>query len=310
MVGGDDISWQELGRITREWAGDAAELTALLPLSGGSINNTLMLVTADDRKSVLKITPHRVNVQLEVEAFQLTLLRDLGLPVPAVYQCHVASLDNPNSYLLLEYCEGITLTEAKRRLAPEVYDGIQQQLAELTARLHQHTRENYGKVDASGNHQTPHWAGFYRSLHEHSLQIAQQMTEIPIKVRKKLEKLHRRLEQFLAHGDQPRLCHGDLWGGNVICRQDADGQWRITAIIDPNLRYGHAESELAYMDLFETSAAAFRRTYQQSHKLDEDYHRVRKPIYQLYPLINNVQLFGAKYVPALVKVAERATSFV
>jgi fructosamine-3-kinase len=310
MTGGEDISWKDLGRIVREWAGDPAELTEVIPLTGGSVNNTLLLVTGDYRKAVLKITPHRINRQVEVEAFQLDLLRGLGIPVPRVYQCHVASLENPNSYLLMEHIDGITLAEAKKQLTPDQYDLLEQELADLTAALHQQTREHYGKVDGSGNHLTDNWPAFYRSLHDQAVHVTSGVKDIPVKLRKKIEKLHERLDKYLAHTDRPRLLHGDLWSANVMCRQDDGGQWKIAAILDPNLRYGHAESELAYLELFETSNSAFKKTYQRTHKLDDDYHRVRKPIYQLYPLIDHVHLFGKKYVEPMMKVADRATAVV
>jgi fructosamine-3-kinase len=245
---------------------------------------------------------------VEVEAFQLDLLRGLGIPVPRVYQCHVASLDNPNSYLLMEYVDGITLSEAKKKLTSEEFDGLEQELADLTAALHQQTREQYGKVDASGNHQTADWPGFYRSLHDQAVQTTNGVKDIPVKTRKKIEKLHDRLDRYLAHTDRPRLLHGDLWSANVMCRQDGDGKWKVAAVLDPNLRYGHAESELAYLELFETCNPAFKKTYQRTHKLDDDYHKIRKPIYQLYPMIDHVHLFGKKYVEPLMKVAERATA--
>src|ERR1700684_4314226 len=79
-----DISWTELRRIARSWAGDAAELTAVRPLLGGSINTVLLLTMKDGQTAVLKICAHRVNPAYAHEAFQLELLRTLGLPVPQV----------------------------------------------------------------------------------------------------------------------------------------------------------------------------------------------------------------------------------
>jgi fructosamine-3-kinase len=310
VTGGDDISWKALGRIVREWAGDPAELTEVVPLAGGSVNNTLLLVTGDHRKAVLKITPHRVDRELVNEAHQLNLLRDYGFPVPELYLQHPGSLDNPNTYILIEFVEGITLAAAKKQLPESDYDSLQHQLAELVLRLHDHTRDTYGKVDISGNHQATDWPAFYRSLHDHSVHAVEQVTEIPIKMRRKIEKLHTRLDQYLAHSDQPRLCHGDLWGKNVMVNQDDSGAWKIKALLDPNLRYGHCECELAYLDLFDTSTKTFRRDYQAGHKLQDDYHKIRKPIYQLYPLMDNVQAFGQRYVAPLMQVAERACAVV
>lgn len=309
MIGGDDISWASLGQIVRQWAGDPAELTEVIPLTGGSVNNTLLLVTGDHRKAVCKITPHRVNRALEIEAFQLDLLRSLGVPTPKVYGVHVASLEEPNSYLLMEHVDGITLAEAKKRLPPGSYEPLQQELADLVAVIHAQSRDAYGKVDGGDNHRTYDWVDFYRSLHDTSLQCVKDVKEIPLKTRRKIDKLHERLDQYLAHNDRPRLCHGDFWAANVICRE-MDGQWRIAAIIDPHLHFGHAENELAYIDLFETGTSSFRRRYQERFRLPNDYYNVRKPIYQLYPLMDHVQMFGSKYVAPLMKVAERATAVI
>ncbi len=310
MTDGDDISFSALGRIVQQWAGDPAQLTEVIPLIGGSVNNTLLLVTGDRRKVVLKITPHRINRDLETESWQLNYLRDLGIPVPQVYASHTASLEDPNSFLLMEYIEGITLAEAKKTLSKSDYDDLQQDLSHWVLVLHAQTRDSYGKLDATGNHQVESWPTFFHTLHDHVVAVIEQTQEIPIKLRKKIEKLHQRLGDFLTHDDSPRLCHGDLWGANVMCGQDQSGQWKVRALLDPNLRYGHAECELAYMDLFDTTSKTFKRAYQQKRKMDEDYHKIRKPIYQLYPLLNHVQFFGHRYVAPMIEVAERATAVV
>ena len=58
--------------------GSAAELDEVTPLPGGHINTTLCLTTKDGHKSVLKISPHRVDHAYEREAHQLKLLKARG----------------------------------------------------------------------------------------------------------------------------------------------------------------------------------------------------------------------------------------
>src|SRR5690348_10416517 len=102
-MGEIDISWQALRRIVQEWAGTSAELSEFVPLHGGQINTTLELHLKDGCKAVVKVSPHRVDKSYEREAYQLTLLKSFGIPVPEVYSWRIGSLDDPVSHLLIEY---------------------------------------------------------------------------------------------------------------------------------------------------------------------------------------------------------------
>src|SRR4051794_10152559 len=102
-----DISWQVLRQIVHDWAGNHVELDSVKNLGGGSVATTLVLNTSGGERAVLKITPHRVDRAYADEAYQLKLLRELGAPVPEVYRCQVGSLDQPFSYLLMEFRDGL-----------------------------------------------------------------------------------------------------------------------------------------------------------------------------------------------------------
>jgi len=114
-----EVSWQQLRQIVHDWAGSAAELDEVTPLCGGAINTTLCLVTKCGQKSVLKITPHRVDRSYADELLQLELLREVGVPVPEIYHHHGGSLEQPFSFLLMEFVEGVDLGAAKSRCSPE-----------------------------------------------------------------------------------------------------------------------------------------------------------------------------------------------
>ena len=132
--------------ITRQWAGDDAELESVTPLAGGSINTTIALGLKDNRKAVLKITPHRV-VQTHVdEAWQLALITEAGAPAPQVYHSTVGSLDDPFSYILMEYVEGLSLGEAKAICSSEELDAIQADLAGQILKLHSRTNSHFQRA--------------------------------------------------------------------------------------------------------------------------------------------------------------------
>jgi len=92
----------------------------------------------------------------------------------------------------------------------------------------------------------------------------------------------------------PVLLHGDLWSGNLhVC---ADGG---PALIDAAaVHYGWAEAELAMLTLFGSPPPAFFDAYAKDAPLRRDW-RERAPLYNLYHLLNHVNLFGASYLPAM-----------
>lgn len=300
-----DISWQLLGRIVKDWAGEQAELAEVQALDGGVINTTLRLTLVDGQRAVLKISPHRVNRDYEREAHQLDLLRGIGLPTPRVYRLEPGSLDHPNSYVLLEFMEGVDLTHARQQCLEEHFDHLQCHLAELMARMHRQTAAKYSRVRSAEVPAFDQWTDFFRHIYDPILAEVQKSPEMPQRARKQIGKIHEDLERLLSHQDVPRLVHWDVWSNNLLAAPNGDGRWKITAVLDPNCKFAHAEAEIAYMDLFHTCTPSFLRTYQSEFRLDDGYHRVRKHVYQLYSLIDHVNLFGHEYMKPMLAALEK-----
>jgi fructosamine-3-kinase len=323
---GGDISWPLLRRIVHEWAGERAELTEVTPLDGGSISTTLLLQTSTSDRAVLKLSQHRVDHRYEREAHQLGVLRDVGVPAPHVYGWKVGDLEDPNSYLLMEFMPGVDLAHAKQQCTSDEYDDLQRQLADMIARMHAQTSDQYcrlmpeqmylppgakpGPGWSAGMCKYASWPAFFREIYDEIWHEAAKVPCLPAKCRKTIAKVHERLDKLLAHDDVPRLVHWDVWHSNVLASPDDSGKWRITALLDPNCKYAHAEAELAYIDLFHTGSPTFLKTYQQRFKLDDAYHRVRRPVYQLYPLINDLRQFGPEYLKPLLIAVERIAALV
>ncbi|MEA2708426.1 MAG: hypothetical protein QOF78_1027 [Phycisphaerales bacterium] len=308
-MGDVDISWQSLRRIVQDFAGTATELTEFVPLHGGQINTTLELHLSDARRVVIKVSPHRVDKSYEREAYQLAMLKSCGVPVPEVLCWKIGSLDDPFSYILLEFIEGVDLGEARRQCTAEEFDSLQAELAEIVAAMHDHTNGTYMRVMADGATFAT-WPAFYRSVYDAIWHEAEKDKHLPKGAKKHIAKIHERLERFLAHGDQPRLVHWDIWNTNVMVARNGDGKWHIKALLDPNCKFAHAEAEIAYLELFHTCTPAFLKSYQNRHKLSGDYHKFRKPIYQLYPMINHLNLFGESYLKPLTLAVEKTAHLV
>ena len=99
--------------------------------------------------------------------------------------------------------------------------------------------------------------------------------------------------------EQPCILHGDLWGGNCIV--DARGE---ACLIDPAVYYGHREADLAMTHLFGGFEPVFYDAYENEYPL-ADGHRERLPIYQLYHLLNHLNLFGSGYYAQCERILER-----
>jgi fructosamine-3-kinase len=305
-----EISWPVLRRIVQEWGGTAAELAQVTPLDGGCISTTLALQLADGAKAVLKISAHRVDRSYEREAHQLELLRAAGVPVPSVYACKIGTLDDPFSYILMEFIDGVDWAQARKLATAEQFDHLQRHLAELLRSLHSTTRPCYCRADSEEQEEYQQWPRFYRHIFDPIWKEVEKMPLLGIKGRKFINRLRENLDRLLAHDDQPRLVHWDLWSSNILAHCDSDGQWRVKALLDPHCKFAHAEAELAYLELFQTVGPPFMKAYQCERRLSEEYHRVRKPIYQLHSLLNHVHLFGDQYAKPLAAALERAAPLV
>jgi fructosamine-3-kinase len=105
------------------------------------------------------------------------------------------------------------------------------------------------------------------------------------------ERLLARLDSFFTeYQPQPALLHGDLWGGNVA----ADSQGN-PVLFDPACYYGDREADIAMTELFGGFCADFYAAYQEEYPLDVGY-KTRKTLYNLYHILNHLNLFGSGYL--------------
>ncbi|MBD5445201.1 MAG: fructosamine kinase family protein [Lachnospiraceae bacterium] len=115
---------------------------------------------------------------------------------------------------------------------------------------------------------------------------------------KKIEKLLGNIENILVEPNHPSLLHGDLWSGNVIAGNDGRA-W----LIDPAVYVGHAEADIAMTELFGGFPRAFYDAYKETGLLQPEYGR-RRDLYNLYHLLNHLNLFGRTYLSSVRRVIE------
>ncbi|SHE39182.1 Fructosamine-3-kinase [Modicisalibacter ilicicola DSM 19980] len=110
-----------------------------------------------------------------------------------------------------------------------------------------------------------------------------------------LTRVAEELETWLPNV-RPSLVHGDLWSGNVLHTA------RGPAIIDPAVYRHYPEVDLAMLTLFGSPSAAFFEAYWDGDS-PEDWPR-RRTLFQLYPLLNHLLLFGGGYRGAVERAID------
>jgi fructosamine-3-kinase len=259
-------------------------------LAGGCVGEVWRLDFAAGPALVAKLGGD--HSRLDVEGEMLVYLKDhAAIPVPAVI---LAAPD----LLVMEHLPGGDGIDA----------ATERHAADLLAALHDVGQDDFGLHFDSliGGLQQPNtpqasWPDFFRDQRLiYMADDALQAGRLPAAVRARIDNLAARLETWIDDSATPSLIHGDLWGGNVLA---AGG--RITGLIDPAIYYADAEIELAFATLFKTFGAAFFERYQERRPLAPGFFEERRELYNLYPLLVHVRLFGGGYVGAVERTLSR-----
>ena len=145
---------------------------------------------------------------------------------------------------------------------------------------------------------TDQWIPFFRDCRLRPQLIAAERW-LDQRDRKLADSLLEHLDQYLIEPKAPSLIHGDLWAGNVMTGSDGRA-W----IIDPAAYYGHPEADLAMTELFGGFSPAFYDSYFACAKIEAGYQD-RKDIYNLYHLLNHLNLFGVSYLSSVERIFRR-----
>lgn len=256
------------------------------PLGGGDINDALEVKLEDGRRVFVKTNARAPRAMFPAEARGLAWLDEArAIRIPRVLA--VSSEDGAGTpFLALELLE----RGPRRRDFDEA-------LGRGLAALHRFGAPSFGLdhdnfIGRLPQSNTPRadWPTFYREQRlEPQLRLAESRGLASRRMRDGFERLFAMLPALVGPEEPPSRLHGDLWGGNL---HDAVGE---PCLIDPAVYGGHREIDLAMMRLFGGFGARVFDAYDEAWPLAGG-HEERVPLYQLYPLMVHVNLFGATYV--------------
>ncbi|MCW8906039.1 MAG: fructosamine kinase family protein [Sedimenticola sp.] len=260
------------------------------PVSGGCINQAFRL-SRGDRRYFVKLNRADRLAMFEEEADGLEALSAAGaIRTPANLGCGIAG---HNAYLLLEYID----------LGGQ---GDPVQAGRQLAALHRHSGKHFGwhrdnTLGSTPQPNTPNsaWPRFWQQCRlGHQLDLAASRGESG-KLQERGRRLLESVPLLLEHTPPPSLLHGDLWSGNFA--YDREG---APVIFDPAVYHGDRETDLAMSELFGGFPTAFYAAYKEAWPLPPGYP-VRKQLYNLYHILNHLNLFGGGYRQQALSLIEQ-----
>ncbi|MBE9608385.1 fructosamine kinase family protein [Chitinilyticum piscinae] len=246
-------------------------------VGGGCINEAFVLGDGEQRFFV-KTNRARLHHMFVAEAEGLRALA-AGMRVPEVIADGVSG---DTAWLVLEWLDMGDNPEPAA-------------MGEALARVHRVTTPQFGwhidnTIGSTPQSNTWHddWVSFWREERlEPQFALA---ARNGCRFGKDADLLLERLPVFFHdYLPQPSLLHGDLWSGNAAGLPDG-----TPVIFDPACYFGDRECDLAMTELFGGFGPRFMAAYHASWAIDPGY-RVRKTLYNLYHIVNHVNLFGGGY---------------
>lgn len=276
--------WQAIGKAIRVATGEDFAVRKCRAIGGGCINSTY---SVEDGALRFFVKVNRASGLAMFEAEADGLREIAGAGVIRVPHPVCAGVAEDSAFLVLEV---IDFSSGRR--------GRAEDLGRRLADMHRASATQYGwrrdnTIGSTPQVNTPadSWPEFWRDR-----RIGRQLALAASigyggALQRKGERLLARLDGFFAgYAPLPSLLHGDLWGGNYAYA--ATGE---PVIFDPAVYYGDRETDLAMTELFGGFPEAFHAAYREAFPLDSGYP-MRKALYNLYHILNHLNMFGEGYL--------------
>lgn len=261
--------------------------------SGGCINISIKAMTIAGNYFV-KWNDLSFEEMFAKEAMGLQLLKDSHcIRIPEVIS--VGTIDD-KAFIVQEFLDSIPMSA----------EG-QEKLGECLALLHHTKQDHFGLHDSNfigrldqNNDPKRTWVGFFiENRLNIQLGLAIYRNEVDEDFIKEMKRFLRKLPVIMPESEAS-LLHGDLWNGNVLNTPKGP------AIFDPAVYYGAREMDIAMTKLFGGFDDSFYEAYQSNYPLSKDFDDL-VDVYNLYPLMVHVNLFGAQagYLGMVKRIIKR-----
>jgi len=289
-----DLVWNTIENHITEANGQSFKIQQRSNISGGCINQAF-LIADDAQRYFIKLNSADRLAMFEAEsAGLLAIIATASISSP---QPLCSGTVDGQAYLVMNFID----TEEKVNHRSHTLFG--EQLAAMHRKHFDYfgwQQDNTIGSTLQTNACSQHWINFWREQRlGFQLELAAQNGfggSLQIEGGKLMACFDRLFNDYTP---QPSLLHGDLWSGNY-CFDGAGNP----VIFDPACYYGDRECDIAMTELFGGFNDGFYRAYQNSYPLDSGYQH-RKTLYNLYHILNHLNLFGGGYLSQVQQMIQQ-----
>lgn len=277
-------------------------ITKTHDLSGGCIHRVRKITLSDGSSLVVKMNDAKHEHLFAEEAAGLNALDQTQTVLTPKPLC-VCTMDD-TAALIRTFISTASVDDA-------TWSSFGKQLAALH-NLDAHNRfgfetDNHLGLTPQPNAWNNGWVEFNkRQRLGHQLSLAIKRNLIDQNEQRKVEAVIDRLGKLIPDNPKPALLHGDLWSGNALPAIDNNGQLGI-AVIDPACYIGDGWADIAMMKLFGGFPNCCYEAYAYNVS-DHENIESRIAVYQLYHVLNHVNLFGRSYMRQAMNLADQLLS--
>lgn len=285
--------WSQIAAALEASLGGPVESRPAREVHGGCISASYRWESAGGALFV-KIGVGRHAGAFEAEAAGLAELAEAkAVRVPRVLACGRAGAS------AFQAQEWIDLQAANARAQSQLGEQLAFQHRVGAAVFGWHRDNTIGSTPQA-NATSPDWVAFFRDLRlRFQLDLARANGHDGRLQERGARLLELMAAFFTSYRPVPSLLHGDLWGGNFAA--DASGD---PVIFDPAVYFGDREADIAMTRLFGGFDHAFYTAYQSAWPLDQA-AGTRRTLYNLYHVLNHLNLFGGGYREQAVSMIDR-----
>ncbi|HJT50770.1 MAG TPA: fructosamine kinase family protein [Nitrosospira sp.] len=290
------LSWIEIAAQISCATGTPFTVKKTFPVGGGCINRAYRL-EGDGKRFFVKLNSAESLPMFETEAAglqEISSSRTLRVPEPLCW-----GDDGSSAWLVLEYVE----LNGNSRSGAAALGSRLAAMHHVSSKQFGWNRDNTIGTTPQINDCSSDWIEFWRRYRlGYQLQLAR-TNGYSGRLQAQGERLIERLDVFFS-GKQPiaSLLHGDLWSGNYSFDSSA-----LPVIFDPAVYYGDRETDIAMTELFGGFSDDFYAAYREAYPLDPGYG-TRRTLYNLYHILNHLNLFGGGYLRQAEQMISRLLS--